>query len=101
MLPPAVLFRETMGFSLSESIGMTECVTYMTTLPHEPHKIGSMGKPIIGVEVGLVDEEGRRVKTGEVGWITVRSDTVMSGYWQDEENTARQGKPQGTRKNRT
>lgn len=82
------LFYETMGFPLSESIGMTECGTYMTTVPGEPYKTGSMGKPITGVEVRLVNESGEEVKSGDVGQIIVRSDTVMSGYWQDEENTA-------------
>ncbi len=81
-------FLQTMKFPLSESIGMTECGTYLTTYPGMPHKIGSMGKPVIGAEVRLVDENGNDVKTGEIGQIVVRTATCMAGYWNDEENTA-------------
>jgi len=82
-------FLQSMKFPLSESIGMTECGTYLTTAPGMPHKIGSMGKPVIGAEVRLVDENGNDVNTGEIGQIIVRTDTCMAGYWNDEENTAR------------
>jgi acyl-CoA synthetase (AMP-forming)/AMP-acid ligase II len=82
-------FLQTMKFPLSESIGMTECGTYMTTAPGMSHKTGSMGKPVLGTEVRLVDEQGVEVKTGEIGQIVVRTETCMSGYWNDEENTAR------------
>jgi acyl-CoA synthetase (AMP-forming)/AMP-acid ligase II len=82
-------FHQTMKFPLSESIGMTECGTYMTTAPGMPHKAGSMGKPVTGAEVHLVNEQGVAVKTGEIGQIIVRTETCMAGYWNDQENTAR------------
>ncbi len=82
-------FFQTMKFPLSESIGMTECGTYLTTAPGRPHKTGSMGKPVIGAEVRLVDEQGVAVNTGEVGQIIVHTESCMAGYWNDEENTAR------------
>lgn len=82
------LFLQTIKLPLSESIGMTECGTYLTTRPGMPHKIGSMGKPVIGAEVRLVDEQGGDVRPGESGQILVRTESCMSGYWNDAENTA-------------
>ena len=81
-------FMEIFGFPLSESIGMTECSTYMTTPPGMLHKPGSMGKPMFGVQVRLIDESGADVPPGESGEILVRTDTMMSGYWNDPVNTA-------------
>lgn len=83
------LFLRTISLPLSESIGMTECGTYLTTRPGMPHKIGSMGKPVVGAEVRLVDEQGGDVRPGETGQILVRTESCMSGYWNDAENTAR------------
>ena len=82
------LFQQRMKFPLSESIGMTECGTYMTTRPGMPHRTGSMGKPVVGAEVRLVDEDGNDVAPGEIGQVVVRTATCMAGYWKDDENTA-------------
>ncbi|OEU75960.1 MAG: hypothetical protein BA874_01265 [Desulfuromonadales bacterium C00003068] len=82
------LFLRTIKFPLSESIGMTECGTYLTTRPRMLHKIGSMGKPVVGSEVRLVNDQGSDVSLGETGQIIVRTESCMSGYWNDEKNTA-------------
>jgi acyl-CoA synthetase (AMP-forming)/AMP-acid ligase II len=44
-------------------------------------RLGSCGTPRIGVEVRVVDEEGRELSCGEPGEVVTRSDCVMSGYW--------------------
>ncbi|MFP5213077.1 MAG: class I adenylate-forming enzyme family protein [Acidobacteriota bacterium] len=80
-------FQTKTGLPLSASMGMTECGTYLTSPSGAPHKRGSLGVPTYGVEVRMVDEEGKDVPQGEVGQLIVRSDTVMSGYWNDPENT--------------
>lgn len=63
----------------------------VTFLSEEEHKVdeseqskrilGSIGKPIPGIEVRIVDEEDRDVDIGEVGEIVVRGEIVMDGYW--------------------
>lgn len=48
----------------------------------------SVGKPVAGVEVRLVGEDGHPVEHGEVGEIECRSGAVMRGYWEDPQATA-------------
>jgi long-chain acyl-CoA synthetase len=51
-------------------------------------KPGSIGLPIDGVEMRLVDEAGNPVAAGDVGEIQIRGDNVMKGYWRRPEATA-------------
>jgi fatty-acyl-CoA synthase len=53
------------------------------------HLLGSIGRPAFGVELRLVDEDGKNVPHGEVGEIVSRSNAVMSGYLEMPEETAR------------
>lgn len=54
-----------------------------------PFKIGSVGPPIPGIEVKLVDmDAGKEVAQGEVGEITVKGTSVMQGYWNKPKETA-------------
>jgi acyl-CoA synthetase (AMP-forming)/AMP-acid ligase II len=57
-------------------------------LAGEPHLLGSIGHPMYGVELRLVDDEMIDVEPGEIGEICTRSDSVMSGYLDDPERTA-------------
>ena len=51
-------------------------------------RLGSTGRPSIGVEVRLITEDGRDAAAGEVGEIAARGDNVMTGYWGKPEATA-------------
>lgn len=53
------------------------------------HLLGSVGKPAFGVDLRLVDPDGKDVPRGEVGEIITRSNAVMSGYLEMPEETAR------------
>jgi acyl-CoA synthetase (AMP-forming)/AMP-acid ligase II len=53
------------------------------------HLLGSIGKPIMGVDLRLCDDELNDVPPGEVGEIVTRSETVMAGYLGQEELTER------------
>jgi amino acid adenylation domain-containing protein len=48
-----------------------------------------VGRPAIGMDVSIVDAQGRRVATGEIGEIVVRSEFLSPGYWRDETLTAK------------
>jgi len=58
-------------------------------------KPGSIGKAIPGVELLLLDKEGKKVAPGEIGEIVARGDNIMSGYWNREEETRKVLRPEG------
>ena len=51
-------------------------------------KLGSVGKDAMGVEIAIVDEEGREVSDGHIGEITGRGDNIAQSYWKLPEETA-------------
>jgi long-chain acyl-CoA synthetase len=55
---------------------------------HRERKPGSIGTPIAGVEMRVVDADRREVAQGEVGEIAIRGQNVMRGYWAKPEATA-------------
>jgi acyl-CoA synthetase (AMP-forming)/AMP-acid ligase II len=75
----------------ADAYGLTETVSGDTFLDKglSRHKIGSVGKPVIHLELRVVDEDDADVPAGEPGEIVLRGPKVCKGYWQDEEATAR------------
>ncbi len=65
------------------AFGQTECSPVTTLLRGEDsiRKLGSVGTPMLNVEVRVVDEQMQDVPQGQVGEIVYRSPMVMSGYW--------------------
>jgi long-chain acyl-CoA synthetase len=85
-LPAAVLdeVRTGAGVSINEGYGLTETAPVVSsTLMSTQAKPGSVGRPIPGVDVRLVDGAGEDVQDGDAGEIWVRGDNVFSGYWPD------------------
>jgi fatty-acyl-CoA synthase len=72
------------------AFGQTECSPVTCALRGEDsvRKIGSIGTPMINVEVRVVDDEMNDVPQGEVGEIVYRGPLVMSGYWNKPDETA-------------
>jgi long-chain acyl-CoA synthetase len=56
--------------------------------PDRERKPGSIGTPIEGVEMKVVDDQGGDVEQGGVGEIVIRGHNVMKGYWGREDATA-------------
>ena len=50
-------------------------------LAGEPELLASAGRPALGVEIAVVDEEGAPLPVGEMGEVVTRGDHVMRGYW--------------------
>ena len=57
--------------------------------------IGSVGVPVPGLEIRLVDDDGDDVLIGDSGEVWVRGPNVFAGYWNDQEATDRAINSQG------
>ncbi len=72
------------GLPVFEGYGLTEAAPGVaSTLVGGVAKPGSVGRPLPGVEVRLVDEEGDPVEEGDPGEIVIRGANLFSGYWPD------------------
>ena len=80
--------RRMPGVELREGYGLTETSALVSTNPPGKVKAGSVGLPVPGAEVRIVDEGGRELPAGDVGEVCCRSRFVMNGYWRDPELTA-------------
>ena len=82
------LRRRVPWVSIREGYGLSETAALVSTNPAGREKPGSVGLPIPGAEVRILDIEDRPVPTGEPGEVCVRSPAVMQGYWRAPEATA-------------
>ena len=96
-LAPEVLerFRERFGVDIYEGYGLTETAPTVTSnrMADAPRP-GSVGKPLPGVELRIVDDGGDDVEPGDPGEVIVRGPNVFRGYWnrpQDTEAALRDG----------
>ena len=71
-----------------EMYGLTEgAVSTCLECGEHPDKLDTVGKPLTGVTLRFLDEEGREVPAGEVGEITARSGVMMREYYQAPDQT--------------
>jgi long-chain acyl-CoA synthetase len=87
--------QQRFGITLREGYGLTEASPVVTTSVGVDAVIGSIGLPLPGIAVRLVDEDGDDALVGDAGEIWVKGDNVFSGYWLDPEATARALTPDG------
>ncbi|KPK66845.1 MAG: AMP-dependent synthetase [Gemmatimonas sp. SG8_38_2] len=74
--------------------GLTECKRCTYLPPGDlDRKPGSVGIAIPNTELWLVDDDDKRLGPGEVGQLVIRGATVMQGYWEKPEETARMLRP--------
>ncbi|MFG2122650.1 long-chain fatty acid--CoA ligase [Streptomyces sp. NPDC048710] len=83
-------FDERFGITLLEGYGLSETSPVATfSPPGEKARPGSIGRPVWGVEVALIDENGSPVEGPDaVGEIAIRGHNVMKGYLNRPEATA-------------
>jgi malonyl-CoA/methylmalonyl-CoA synthetase len=81
-------FRRLTGHDILERYGMTETCMLLSNPYAGPRVAGSVGLPLPGVSVRVVDESGQEVKPGSEGELLVRGSNVFDGYWQAPEKTA-------------
>ena len=90
-MPLAVLedFEKTFNVRVLEGYGLSEtspvaCFNQV----FKPSKPGTVGFPITGCEIRIVDDEDRPLATGQRGEIVIRGHNVMKGYYKDRAATA-------------
>ena len=90
-LPGEVMraFEEQWDTAILEGYGLSETSPVASfNHPDRERKVGSIGTPIAGVEMKVVDEQDGDLPTGEVGEIVIRGHNIMKGYWQRPQATA-------------
>jgi len=90
-LPVEVLhqFEKTFGCMILEGYGLSETSPVASfNHPDADRKPGSIGFPIEGVQMAVVDDTGAEVPAGENGEIVIRGDNIMRGYWNKADATA-------------
>ncbi len=83
----ATAVHEKFGIELAEGYGLTETTSVAASASGLGAPAGSIGRPLTGVEMRLVDSEGDDVYVGDEGEILVKGPTVFAGYWDDPEAT--------------
>lgn len=82
----------------AQGYGQTESSPLLTSLQHEDHitegeerltrRLASCGRPVAGVEVEILKDDGTFAGPGEVGEVIARGPNVMMGYWKRPEETS-------------
>jgi long-chain acyl-CoA synthetase len=80
--------RQRLGVEVYEGYGLTESSAGLAANRVESNRPGSVGRAIPGIEMVILDLEGRPVPPGTEGEICARGPSLMKGYWKDEEQTA-------------
>ncbi|WP_205697108.1 long-chain fatty acid--CoA ligase [Conexibacter sp. SYSU D00693] len=81
-------FDEKFGCKVLEGYGLSETSPVASfNHPDKERKPGSIGTPVEGVEMKVVDDGGADLPTGEVGEIVIKGHNVMKGYWNRPEAT--------------
>jgi long-chain acyl-CoA synthetase len=82
-------FKERFGVTIWEGYGLTETAPAVTsTAMGGVAKPGSIGRPLPGVEIRIVDEDGDDVdEPGDPGEVLVRGPNVFQGYWNKPQET--------------
>lgn len=79
--------------------GATEAAARLTYLPPAElvRKLGSIGRPIAGVDIRVITEDGRPASIGEIGELVASGSNISRGYWQRPAETAERFGPDGYR----
>jgi long-chain acyl-CoA synthetase len=84
----AEAFQRRSGVAIHQGYGLTEASPVVTSsLLDRPPRWGSVGVPLPGLDVRLVDDEGEDALVGDPGEIWVRGPNVFAGYWEEDEAT--------------
>ncbi len=80
--------KQRTGREIIERYGMTEAGIIASNPIHGPVSVGTVGKPMDGVTLRVVDNAGHECVRGDIGAIQVKGDGIFQGYWRLPEKTA-------------
>jgi malonyl-CoA/methylmalonyl-CoA synthetase len=80
-------FENRTGHRILERYGMTETNMNTSNPLHGDRKAGTVGPPLPGVEIRIVDDAGELLGVGEIGNLQVRGPNVFVGYWKMPDKT--------------
>ncbi len=89
-MPVEVLrgFEKKFNTKIIEGYGLSETSPVAVFNKVETARAGSVGFPVWGIQIRIVDENGKNVEAGELGEIIIRGHNVMKGYYKKPEATA-------------
>ena len=92
----AKLWFEKTGCAICEGYGLSETSPIATSNPITTTEYsGSIGIPVPGTWIKLLDDDGQEVPIGHPGEIAIKGPQVMAGYWQRPDETAKVMTPDG------
>ena len=88
------IWKQATGGLVYDGYGQTETVNVVANFPALPVRAGSMGKPVPGFEVDVIDDDGNACADDEIGHIAIKITDphppgLFHGYWKDEQATAK------------
>jgi malonyl-CoA/methylmalonyl-CoA synthetase len=81
-------FKARTGHTILERYGMSETAMLTSNLYQGPRLAGTVGQPLSGVTVRVVNDDGKECPVGDIGHIQVQGPNVFAGYWRMPEKTA-------------
>ncbi|MEQ5802578.1 AMP-binding protein [Halomonas sp. H10-9-1] len=86
--PVAERWKQVTGCDIAEGYGLTETSPVVSFNPVDAIRLGTIGKPVAGTRVKVVDADGNDLAFGEAGELCVQGPQVMKGYWNRDDETA-------------
>ncbi|NJN46740.1 MAG: AMP-binding protein, partial [Candidatus Competibacteraceae bacterium] len=81
-------FQERTGHTILERYGMTETVMNISNPLDGPRRAGTVGLPLPGVSIRIIDDQANDVDVGQIGRLLVKGDNVFKAYWRRPDKTA-------------
>ncbi|MCV2883761.1 AMP-binding protein [Aestuariibacter sp. AA17] len=81
------IWKEVTTCSITEGYGLSETAPVLTFNQPGNEKVGTVGPPLLGTDIQLLDENDQPVEGDESGQIAAKGPQVMLGYWNREEET--------------
>lgn len=82
-------FERTFNVDILEGYGLSETSPVASFNYPYSKKVGSIGLPVLGTEISIMDEQEQHLPNGERGEIVIRGHNVMKGYLNQPEETAK------------